>query len=75
MSPGATQVLRALRRAGAVTYGSPRDGWRMVYLDGCRPAGMSLTSFNTYLSKLSKLGLYQKVDGVVGMVKRADIYE
>ena len=55
-----TKVLECLRKASEADDG---DGWRTVYLDNARPAGMSDKSFRSYLAKLSQHGLYRVVDG------------
>lgn len=62
-----TKVLTALRQASETDDG---EGWRMVYLDNARPAGMSDKSFRSYLAKLSQHGLYRVIDGYAfGSVK------
>lgn len=60
IGPESTKVLTALREASESDDG---EGWRMVYLDNARPAGMSVNSFRSYLAKLSQHGLYRVVDG------------
>lgn len=63
------QVLEALRKASESDAG---DGWRDVYLDNARPAGMSDKSFRSHLAALAKAGLYRPIDGYAfGSVRKA----
>jgi hypothetical protein len=67
MTPATMRVLTALRQASESDDG---NGWRSVYLDNARPAGMSNKSFRSYLAKLSQHGLYRVIDGYAfGSVK------
>ena len=70
IGPQTTQVLQALRKNSESDNG---DGWGTVYLDNARPSGMSVTSFRSYLVKLSQHGLYRPQDGYAfGSVKMED---
>jgi hypothetical protein len=67
LSPNAATVLDGLY---ACAEGEPEGGFRMVYLDNARPAGMSAQAFAGHLSALEARGLYKPVDGYAwGMVR------
>lgn len=71
LSPKTTEVLAALR---SNVEGCDDNGFRDVYLDNARPAGMSAHAFAGHLSALEKAGLYRPYgDDCFGRVKIATV--
>lgn len=69
-----TETVLVALRACRENVERRNDGsvWADIYLDNARPDGMSIYTFRACLSELSKLGLYEVMDGKhFGLVKLA----